>query len=102
MFAFSCLCICPGTAASSCATACAHADTALCCQGFNFGQSENHHAASSFAVQHSMLLSLLLLMLVAFTGCNVLVSGGLCMHSIQNKQGRTRQDNGKDIVFIIF
>lgn len=50
-----------------------------------FDQSENHHAASRFAVQHGMLLSLPLLTLVAFTGCNVLVSGSVCMHSIQNR-----------------
>jgi len=57
----------------------------LAVKASHFDQSENHHAASSFAVQHSMLLSPPLLMLVAFTGCNVLVSGGVCMHSIQNK-----------------
>ncbi len=48
----------------------------------HFDQSENHHAASRFAVQHSMLLSLpwYRLILVAFTGCNVLVSDGVGMH----------------------
>lgn len=57
-----------------------------------FDQSDNHHAASSFAVQHSMLLSLLLLILVAFTGCNVLVAGGVCMHRNQSHWKSTAEE----------
>jgi len=36
--------------------------------------------------------------LVMFTGCNMLLSGGVCMHSIKQKSARTQQENSKDIL----